>query len=32
MECTRIKVLRKRIDLGINVIFAKVKGIMGFSL
>ena len=29
MECIRIKVLRKRIDKGINVIFAKVKGIMG---
>ena len=32
MECIRIEVLRKRIYLDINVIFAKVKGIMGFSL
>ena len=30
MECIGIKVLRRRIDLGINVIFAKGKGIMGF--
>ena len=29
MECIRIKVVRKRIDKSINVIFAKVKGIMG---
>ena len=32
MECVRINVLRRRIDKDINVIFAKVKGIMGFSL
>ena len=29
MECIRIKVLRKKNDYGINVIFSKVKDIMG---
>ena len=32
MECIIIEVLRKKFDLGINVIFAKVKGILDFSL
>ena len=30
MECIRIKVIRRIIDLGINEIFTKVKGITGF--